>query len=85
MIIVSRLNGHEFALNAARIEKVEETPDTVITLIDGTKFVIEESVNTVIERIRIYHASIIVAAEEMAGRPISRAHLQLVVAPSEEN
>ena len=84
MIIVSRLNGHEFALNSARIEKIEETPDTVITLIDGTKFIIGESLSTVIERIRTYHASIIVAAEEMAGRPISRAHLQLVVAPSEE-
>ena len=85
MIIVSRLNGHEFALNSARIEKVEETPDTVITLINGTKFIVEESIHTVIERIRAYHASVIVAAEELTGRAISRAHLQLVLAPSEES
>lgn len=84
MIIVSRLNGHQFALNSARIEKVEETPDTVVTLIDGTKYVIEEDLITVIDRIRVYHASVIVAAEEMAGHVVSRVHLQLV-APSEEN
>ena len=32
-----------------------------------------------------YHASVIVAAEELTGRAISRAHLQLVLAPSEES
>lgn len=84
MIIVSRLNGHEFALNCNLIEKVEANPDTVVTLIDGTKFVIAESVDRVIELVRSYQASIIAATDEFSGRTTARAHLQLV-SPAEEN
>ncbi len=83
MIIVSRLNGHEFALNCNLIEKVEANPDTVVTLIDGTKFVIAESVPNVIDLIRTYQASIIAAADDFAGRPAGRTRLQLVT-PAEE-
>lgn len=83
MIIVSRLNGHEFALNCNLIEKVEANPDTVVTLIDGTKFVIAESVPSVIDLVRKYQASIMAAADEFAGRPAGRMKLQLVT-PAEE-
>ena len=37
MILLTRLNGPPFALNADLIERAEATPDTVITLVDGTK------------------------------------------------
>ena len=40
MIQITRLNGSELGLNADLIERVESTPDTVITLIDGTTGVI---------------------------------------------
>ena len=84
MIIVSRLNGHEFALNCNLIERVEANPDTVITLIDGTKFVIHEDVNVVIDRIRAYQSSIIAAADQLGGRTGTRTRLQLVT-QGEEN
>jgi flagellar protein FlbD len=84
MIMVTRLNGHQFALNCNLIERVEATPDTVITLIDGTKYVIEESVQQVIELIRSYQSSIVITADEMSGRAAPRPRLQLVT-PSEEN
>lgn len=84
MIIVSRLNGHEFALNCNLIERVEANPDTVITLIEGTKFVIAESVDRVIELVRTYQASIISMTEEFTGRTPNRARLHLV-SPAQES
>lgn len=53
MIEVTRLNKLKFSINADLIETVEETPDTVITLTNGKKFVVmenmEEIKNLVIE------------------------------------
>ena len=39
MIDVTRFNGKSFVLNAELIEVMEETPDTVITLTTGHKYV----------------------------------------------
>jgi flagellar protein FlbD len=36
MILLTRLNGSEVGVNADLIERVEATPDTVLSLIDGT-------------------------------------------------
>ena len=38
MIQLTRLNSQTFALNTDLIERIEETPDTVLTLIDGTRY-----------------------------------------------
>ncbi|HWP98590.1 MAG TPA: flagellar FlbD family protein [Syntrophomonadaceae bacterium] len=43
MIYVTRLNGERLALNIDLIESIEETPDTIITLTSGKKFVVKES------------------------------------------
>ena len=48
MIDVTRFNGKSFVLNAELIEVMEETPDTVITLTTGHKYVVKESVEEVI-------------------------------------
>ena len=42
MITLTRLSGSVFALNSDLIERVDSTPDTVITLVDGTKYVVLE-------------------------------------------
>ena len=44
MILVTRINGAVFALNPDLVERADCTPDTVVTLVDGTKYVIAESV-----------------------------------------
>lgn len=51
MIYVTRLNGKTFALNPDLIEMMEETPDTVITLRGGNKYVVSDSIEVLIERI----------------------------------
>ena len=43
MISVTRLNGEQFILNAELIQEIEETPDTVVTLVSGKKLIVKES------------------------------------------
>ncbi|MEQ8173498.1 MAG: flagellar FlbD family protein [Syntrophomonadaceae bacterium] len=47
MIGVTRLNGEKMAINVDLIEHIEETPDTVITLTTGKKFVVKESTKSI--------------------------------------
>ncbi|WP_298386582.1 flagellar FlbD family protein [Ferrimicrobium sp.] len=58
MIEVTRLSGSTVVLNADLIEKIEATPDTVVTLTTGACFVVRESVAQVVEIIIEYKASI---------------------------
>ena len=69
MISLTRLNGPPFALNCDLIERVESTPDTVVTLVDGTKYVVEEPVATVVERVRDYRASIVALVQQTEEVP----------------
>lgn len=62
MIIVTRLNGSKFHVNALLIETIEETPDTLITLTTGKKFIVIENSSDVIRAIRNYLRSIGVLA-----------------------
>jgi flagellar protein FlbD len=65
VIRVTRLNGEQFALNPDLIERVEAHPDTVAFLIDGTKYVVKESVDEVLQEIREYRAGILATSYEM--------------------
>lgn len=47
MIKVTRLNQLIFSINQDLIETVEETPDTVITLTNGKKFVVQETMDQI--------------------------------------
>ena len=65
MIMLSRLNGLPFALNPDLIERAEATPDTVLTLCDGNKLVIGESVEELVARVRDYRAQILSLADRV--------------------
>lgn len=54
MIRLTRLSGIEFVLNAEMIEYMESTPDTVITLTNGHKYVVLEELDEVTNRIISY-------------------------------
>jgi flagellar protein FlbD len=51
MIKLTRLNGKEYYLNSDMIETVEATPDTIITTVNGKKFVVREPVGEVVARV----------------------------------
>lgn len=65
MILLTRLGGPVFTLNPDLIERAEATPDTVVTLIGGNKYVICESLEELVDAIRDYRARIIATAESM--------------------
>ena len=69
MILVTRINGAVFALNPDLVERAECTPDTVVTLVDGTKYIVAESVPEFIDSVRHYRASLIAQASRIEGEP----------------
>ena len=58
MIQLSKLKGKKFYLNAELVEEIEETPDTVITLIGGKTVMVADSVEQVIEKIINYRKTV---------------------------
>jgi flagellar protein FlbD len=63
MIRLTRLSGSPFVLNSDLIERIDTTPDTVITLADGTNYVAAESADEVVHAIRMHRATIIALSE----------------------
>ena len=50
MISLTRLNEKRFVVNAELIKMIEDTPDTLITLINGDHFMVRESVQEVVDK-----------------------------------
>lgn len=77
MILVHRLKGDRLFLNADLVESIEETPDTVVTLVDGRRIVVADSADDIAGRIIQFRASILVTATEMrdaAGASVIALH-----------
>lgn len=63
MIKLTRFNSDdskqgEFILNAEIIETIEQTPDTVITLVNGKKLIVEEKMEEVVRRVMAYRRAL---------------------------
>ena len=58
MILLSRLNGAAFYLNAEMVQVIESTPDTVITLTTHEKMVVKEPAKVVVDRMIEYQQHI---------------------------
>ena len=54
MIKLTGLNKKEFILNAEVIEKIEIMPETLITLVNGKKYIVLESTDEVIDKVIKY-------------------------------
>ena len=74
MIILTRLNGEQFAINCDLVERVDAHPDTVLTLVDATKYIVAESLTEVVERVRDFRAAVLVRSAELQhSLPVSGA------------
>jgi len=62
MIQLTRLNHVPLIVNSDLIEHVEVTPDTVVALTTGQKFLVLESAEDVIERVIQFRRAIVNAA-----------------------
>jgi len=51
MIRLTRINNHGLTVNSDLIKFIEQSPDTLITLITGEKIVVSEPVEEVLARI----------------------------------
>jgi len=59
MIQLTRLNSHPLAVNSDLIKFIEQSPDTVITLVNGEKIVVRESASEVLERVVQFRRSVL--------------------------
>jgi flagellar protein FlbD len=68
MIQLTRINHVPLVLNSDLIEHVEASPDTIISLTNGQKLVVLETVDDVVERVvrfrRLIYSGISLAAPE---------------------
>ena len=64
MIRLTKLNKTPFVLNSDLIESFESTPDTILTLTNGKKYVVCESVDEVVKKVIQFKASILKYANE---------------------
>ena len=58
MIRLTRLNRAPLVVNSDLIEHIENTPDTVIFMTTGQKFIVLESPELVVEKIREFRRSV---------------------------
>jgi len=54
MIVLTKINDATIAVNSDMIEYIEETPDTVITLTNNDRIVVQERMAEIIEKIVQY-------------------------------
>jgi flagellar protein FlbD len=66
VILLRRLGGPVFGINPDLIERAESTPDTVLTMVGGNKYVVVESLTEITDLVREHRAQIIAAAETMS-------------------
>ncbi|MGI4894517.1 MAG: flagellar FlbD family protein [Janthinobacterium lividum] len=81
LILVTRLNGSVFAVNPDLIQRVDATPDTVLTLVDGAKFVVTEPLDVLIERVMSFRARVVATAHSLEETGTSADVLELPAHP----
>jgi len=59
MIQLTRLNNTPLMVNSDLIKFVEQSPDTVITLVNGEKILVREGAEQVLERIVRFRRSVL--------------------------
>jgi flagellar protein FlbD len=55
MIVLTKINKAPIAVNCDLIQYIEETPDTVITMSNSEKVVVQEAIEEVIGKVVHYH------------------------------
>ena len=68
MIVATRPNHSQFAVNPDLIERIHANPDTTLVLVDGSIFTVTETMSEVIERIAAYRARVLAIAHGIPER-----------------
>ena len=70
MIVLTKINGAPIAVNSDLIEYIEETPDTVITMTNSDKVVVQDGLAGIIEKVVHYRRLINCLVEAEADRQL---------------
>ena len=68
MIKLKTLNGKSFIINSDLIYKIEEIPDTVITLTDGKTIRVANNAEDILDRIIEYKRKIFIELPEASSK-----------------
>jgi flagellar protein FlbD len=71
MILLTKLNNAPIAVNADHIEYLEETPDTVVTMMNSDKVVVQERMLEIISKV-VHYRRLISGLIESESKPLSR-------------
>ena len=74
MITLTRLSGTVFALNSDLIERIDATPDTVITLVDGKKYVVVDALEDVVAAVRRHRGEVLALSSLLDVEPWPEPH-----------
>lgn len=58
MVILTKLKGEKFMINCDLIETVVENPDTTISLTNGNLYIVQESMEEIIQKTIEYRREI---------------------------
>jgi flagellar protein FlbD len=65
MILLHRINKEDFIVNSNQIELIEARPDTVITMTSEKKYIVMETVDEIMNKIREYQRSVFIGYKKM--------------------
>ncbi|KNY06891.1 MULTISPECIES: flagellar FlbD family protein [unclassified Microbacterium] len=76
MITVTRLDSTRFAVNPDLIERIQESPDTTLHMVDGHVYVVREDMDAVIALVVDYRARVLGAAQALTSHaPAARTEV----------
>jgi flagellar protein FlbD len=81
MIVVTRLNDSQFAVNPDLIERIHANPDTTLVMVDGAKYIVTETMDEVIEMIANYRAHVVMLARGLTATTHRRGMQKLDLVP----
>jgi flagellar protein FlbD len=92
VIALTRISGQPFVLNCDLIERVDITPDTVVSLVDGKKYVVLETSSEIVHAIRLYRSEIVALSNHLDATDLltppahepQESHLSTVTAIARE-
>ncbi|MGW9403951.1 flagellar FlbD family protein [Arthrobacter sp. NPDC055585] len=70
MIVLTRLNDAQFAINPDLIERIHANPDTTLVMVDGAKYIVTESMDEVIALVAQFRARVISMARDIPQIPL---------------
>ena len=82
MIQLTRINNASMVLNSDLIEHIETTPDTVVSLTTGQKYMVRESADQIIDKVVQFRAAICERLRPCTLNP--RPHVAQINNPDQE-